>query len=74
MSTYGDDGVKKLVQLLQDELVMCMRLMGAPTIGHITKGMVDIRNLKDHFVQSPLDYLGHHTYEQMLPRAHYSKL
>jgi L-lactate dehydrogenase (cytochrome) len=74
MSTYGDEGVKKLIQLLQDELVMCMRLMGAPTINHITKDMVDIRNLKDHFVQSPVDYLGHHAYEQMLPRGRINKL
>ncbi|CAO3592846.1 unnamed protein product [Absidia cylindrospora] len=74
MSTYGDEGVKKLIQLFQDELVMCMRLMGAPTIKHITRDMVDIRNLKDHFVQSPLDHLGHHAYEQMLPRGLISKL
>ncbi|KAI8089873.1 FMN-dependent dehydrogenase-domain-containing protein [Halteromyces radiatus] len=74
MSTYGDEGVKKLIQLFYDELVMCMRLMGAPTIKHITRDMVDIRNLKDHFVQSPLDYLGHHAYEQMLPRGRINKL
>ncbi|KAI8342531.1 FMN-dependent dehydrogenase-domain-containing protein [Chlamydoabsidia padenii] len=74
MSTYGDEGVKRLIQLLQDELVMCMRLMGTPTIGHITRNMVNIRNLKDHFVQSPLDYLGRHTYEEMLPRGRINKL
>ncbi|CAO3620244.1 unnamed protein product [Cunninghamella echinulata] len=74
MSTYGDEGVKKLVNLLRDELIMCMRLMGAPTINHITRDMVDIRNLKDHFVQSPVDNLSLHAYEHMLPRGRINKL
>ncbi|KAI8393625.1 FMN-dependent dehydrogenase-domain-containing protein [Radiomyces spectabilis] len=74
MATYGDAGVKRLIQLLKDELVMCMRLMGAPTLGHITRDMVDIRNLKDHFVQSPTDNLSGSSYEKMIPRGLLSKL
>ncbi|CAO3627328.1 unnamed protein product [Cunninghamella blakesleeana] len=74
MSTYGEEGVKKLINLLKDELIMCMRLMGAPTINHITRDMVDIRNLKDHFVQSPVDNLSIHAYENMLPRGRINKL
>lgn len=69
MSTYGDAGVKRLIQLLQDELEMCMRLMGAPTVHHITRDMVDIRNIKDHFVASPFDHLSHSAYERMVPRG-----
>ncbi|KAI9243356.1 FMN-dependent dehydrogenase-domain-containing protein [Phascolomyces articulosus] len=74
MSTYGQAGVTRLIQLLQDELEMCMRLMGAPTVQHITRDMVDIRNLKDHFVANPMDHLSHSAYERMVPRGMLSKL
>ncbi|KAI8139565.1 FMN-dependent dehydrogenase-domain-containing protein [Fennellomyces sp. T-0311] len=74
MSTYGQAGVTRLIQLLQDELEMCMRLMGAPTVKHIQRGMVDIRNLKDHFVANPVDHLSHSAYERMVPRGLISKL
>ena len=53
---------------------MCMRLMGAKTIEDITPDMVDIRNLKDHFVANPTDYLAKHAYEKMQPRGNLSKL
>ena len=51
-----------------------MRLMGARTIEDITSNMVDIRNLKDHFVANPTDYLAKHAYEKMHPRGNLSKL
>lgn len=41
MSTYGDDGVYKAIQILKDEMVMNMRLLGAPTIGHLDDTFVD---------------------------------
>ena len=52
-----------------------MMLMGAKTIEDITPEMVDIRNLKDHFVSSPTDYLAEQTYERMYPKEYrFSKL
>ncbi|CDS13225.1 hypothetical protein LRAMOSA05403 [Lichtheimia ramosa] len=69
MSSYGQAGVERLMQLLQDELVMCMRLMGAPTIADLKPEMMDIRNLKDHFVANPTDYLAKRAYERMNPRG-----
>ncbi|CAO3627949.1 unnamed protein product [Cunninghamella blakesleeana] len=74
MSSYGIEGVDHLLQLYRNELEMVMRLMGAPTIKHINKSMVDIRNLKDHFVSNPTDFLAYHSYEQMIPRGKLSKL
>ncbi|KAG0167500.1 hypothetical protein DFQ28_001707 [Apophysomyces sp. BC1034] len=74
MSTYGDEGVIRMIELLQQEFEMCMRLMGAPTIKDITRDMVDIRNLKDHFVATPSDYLSGTAYEKMIPRGLVSKL
>lgn len=52
---------------------MCMRLMGAPTIADLKPEMMDIRNLKDHFVANPTDYLAKRAYERMNPRGN-SKL
>ncbi|KAI7859964.1 hypothetical protein BDC45DRAFT_431621 [Circinella umbellata] len=74
MSCYGSKGVEKLLQLYQDELEMCMRLMGARTIADIKPEMVDTRNLKDHFVANPTDYLAKNAYEKMVPRGNISKL
>ncbi|KAG2227703.1 hypothetical protein INT45_004745 [Circinella minor] len=74
MAGYGFKGVEKLLQLYQDELEMCMRLMGARTIADIKPEMVDTRNLKDHFVANPTDYLAKNAYEKMVPRGNISKL
>lgn len=41
MSTYGEEGVCRLLQILKDEFEMNMRLLGAPTIADVVPGMVD---------------------------------
>jgi L-lactate dehydrogenase (cytochrome) len=53
---------------------MVMRLMGVTSIDQIKPEMVDIRNLQDHFVANPKDYLGSYAYDKMYPRTHFSKL
>ncbi|KAI9248255.1 FMN-dependent dehydrogenase-domain-containing protein [Phascolomyces articulosus] len=74
MACYGDQGVERLLELFQNELCMCMQLMGVSSIEEIKSDMVDIRNLKDHFVANPVDYLAKKTYERMYPRGNISKL
>merc|ERR1711879_977312 len=37
LASYGEKGIVKMVQLLQDELQMVMRLSGTPKISSITK-------------------------------------
>ncbi|CAO3587108.1 unnamed protein product [Absidia cylindrospora] len=74
MSSYGVEGVDHLLNLYKNELEMVMRLMGARTLKDITRSMVDIRNIKDHFVANPTDYLAHNAYDQMRPRGKLSKL
>ncbi|KAI8059998.1 uncharacterized protein B0P05DRAFT_581422 [Gilbertella persicaria] len=74
MSTYGVAGVERLVELLQDEFEMVMRLMGVTRIADIKPEMVDIRNIKDHFVSNPVDHLFNSAYERMQPRGQLSKL
>ncbi|KAK4685865.1 L-lactate dehydrogenase (cytochrome), partial [Tremellales sp. Uapishka_1] len=41
MSTYGEEGVSKLFDILKDEFEMNLRLLGAPTIADVVPGMVD---------------------------------
>jgi L-lactate dehydrogenase (cytochrome) len=53
---------------------MVMRLMGVTKIADIKPEMVDIRNIKDHFVANPVDSLAHAAYERMQPRGNLSKL
>lgn len=69
MSSYGVDGVDKLVQLLKDELEMVMRLMGTPTIADIKPEMVDIRNIKAHAGSFPSDHMALSTYDAMKTRT-----
>lgn len=42
---------------LQDEFEMNMRLLGAPTLKHIRRDMVDASNLKSHVALVPGDRL-----------------
>lgn len=43
MSTYGDDGVFKAIQILKDEMVMNMRLLGATSIEQLNDKFVEFR-------------------------------
>ncbi|KAG2207031.1 hypothetical protein INT46_001876 [Mucor plumbeus] len=74
MSAYGVEGVEKLLELFQNEFEMVMRLMGVTRIEDIKPEMVDIRNIKDHFVANPVDHLANASYERMQPRGNLSKL
>eukprot|EP01117_Protostelium_nocturnum_P010234 TRINITY_DN3672_c0_g1_i1.p1 TRINITY_DN3672_c0_g1~~TRINITY_DN3672_c0_g1_i1.p1 ORF type:complete len:521 (-),score=254.01 TRINITY_DN3672_c0_g1_i1:40-1602(-) len=65
MAAYGQAGVERAIQLLKEELEMCMRLMGTPTIKDIKRDMVAIDSLHLHFVPSPKDYLMSKIYEPM---------
>ncbi|KAJ1570073.1 hypothetical protein HK096_003025 [Nowakowskiella sp. JEL0078] len=48
MSTYGQKGVERIIDLLSDELEMVMRLAGAPTLSHAVPAMLDIGSLQSH--------------------------
>lgn len=43
MSTYGVDGVYKAIQILKDEMVMNMRLLGATSIDQLNESYIDTR-------------------------------
>lgn len=70
MSTYGDEGVYRAIQILKDEMVMNMRLLGAPTIQHLDESFVDVSALNRH---TPDDRLFSGVYEPLEPPAFRSK-
>lgn len=66
MSTYGDDGVSKAIQILKDELVMNMRLLGASSISSLNETYVDMGALNSSI---PNDRLFSEVYEPLaLPK------
>lgn len=62
MSTYGDDGVYKAIQVLKDEMVMNMRLLGAPSMDSLNESFVDTSALNRSV---PADKLFSEVYEPL---------
>ncbi|KAJ3030860.1 UNVERIFIED_CONTAM: hypothetical protein HDU68_007503 [Siphonaria sp. JEL0065] len=73
MSTYGQEGVEKLLDILREELEMVMGLMGVTSIDQISEDMVDSRNLGTH-VSVVKDHLHEGVYEPMKTPEFKSKL
>jgi len=70
MSSYGQQGVERAIQLLKDELEMNMRLIGARTVEELDESMVDTRALTTHIVAVPSDSLGLAVYDPLkIPKA-----
>merc|ERR1719462_575234 len=57
LASYGDKGIVRMVHMLQDELMMVMRLSGTPDVASITEKHVITKNLADHIVPLPADNL-----------------
>lgn len=64
MSTYGDDGVVKAMQILKDEMIMNMRLLGVTSIDQLNEKYVDVRNFSNRFV--PEDKLFRNVYQPLI--------
>ncbi|ODQ79316.1 hypothetical protein BABINDRAFT_161727 [Babjeviella inositovora NRRL Y-12698] len=68
MSTYGEQGVRKAINILQDEIEMNMRLLGVTSIAQLSEKYVDVLGLKNGR-GVPEDYLFREVYQPMaLPR------
>ncbi len=61
MSSYGEPGVNKAMQLLKDELTMNMRLLGVTKISDLNPTYLDIRGITTRSV--PEDKLFNNVYE-----------
>lgn len=69
LASYGQQGVERVLEMLKEEFQMAMMLMGTVTLKDIKPSMCNIRNLADHLVLAPQDFLATHTYEQLVPRS-----
>ena len=65
MSAYGQEGVERAMQLLKDELVMDMRLIGCNKISDLHPGLVDTRSLFVHGNPTPADSLSSTVYDPL---------
>ena len=65
MSGYGQRGVERLIDILREELVMVMRLMGCPTIQDIRRDMVDTTELSRRGGVGLRDMLGESVYQPL---------
>ncbi|EER28546.1 cytochrome b2, mitochondrial precursor, putative [Coccidioides posadasii C735 delta SOWgp] len=66
MSTYGVPGVERAMQLLKDEMVMNMRLLGCTSVDQLTPDLLDIRGLGHHSVPNPVDRLAESVYDPLV--------
>ncbi|KAI5852896.1 FMN-dependent dehydrogenase-domain-containing protein [Morchella snyderi] len=65
MSAYGEAGVNRAMQLLNDEFVMNMRLIGANKVEDLNPSMVDTRGLFTHTVSTASDTLSSSAYDSL---------
>jgi L-lactate dehydrogenase (cytochrome) len=67
MSAYGVAGVKRAMQLLKDEMVMNMRLLGCQRIDQLSPDLIDARGLAIRAVLNPVDTLSLEAYDAPAP-------
>lgn len=48
LASHGQAGVERCIQLLRDEFICCMRLMGVTSVDQICRNHVNTRSLLDH--------------------------
>merc|ERR1719192_1633414 len=53
LASYGEKGIVRMVHMLQDELLMVIRLSGTPNVASLTPQMCITRNLAEHIVPQP---------------------
>jgi L-lactate dehydrogenase (cytochrome) len=74
IGSYGVQGAEKVVEILQAEMEMCMRLMGTPTLKDIGRKHIITKNLKDHMSVPLHASLPEASYEPLKPVATSSKM
>lgn len=67
MSAYGQPGVEKAIDILEDELKLTMRLMGTPRLEDVRREMVKTGSLDVHGVAVPRDALAEEVYVPIQP-------
>ncbi|KAJ4171356.1 hypothetical protein NW754_013125 [Fusarium falciforme] len=65
MSSYGQEGVERAMQLLKDEMEMNMRLIGCAKVEDLNPSLVDCRALSSHAGGVPSDNLSSAVYDPL---------
>jgi L-lactate dehydrogenase (cytochrome) len=65
MSSYGQEGVERAMQLLKDEMEMNMRLIGCAKVEDLNPSLVDCRALSSHAGGVPADNLSSAVYDPL---------
>ncbi|RSM14912.1 hypothetical protein CEP52_001077 [Fusarium oligoseptatum] len=65
MSSYGQEGVERAMQLLKDEMEMNMRLIGCAKVEDLNPSLVDCRALSSHAGGVPVDNLSSVVYDPL---------
>lgn len=69
MSSYGQPGVERAIDILEEELVICMRLMGCTNLSQIQQQMITTTDLHNHSGSPLQDSLTLKNYEKLtLPK------
>ncbi len=66
MSSYGQQGVERAIDILEEELIICMRLMGCTSLKQIHRKMVTTSGLHNHSGSPPQDSLTLENYERLV--------
>jgi len=73
MASYGEAGATRVIEMLHEELILVMKLLGTPTLNDIRPEMVITRNLSDHTVFIT-DSLSSSIYQPLVPQSAFSRL
>ena len=74
LGAYGQEGVERALELLREELLMTMMLMGCPSIAHIRRDSVLTNSLTQHITAVPADHLAMANYQPLSLAVAHSKL
>ena len=74
LGAYGQEGVERALELLKEELLMTMMLMGCPTIARIRRDSVITTSLSQHITAVPVDHLAAANYQPLSLAVAQSKL
>ena len=74
LGAYGQEGVERALELLKEELLMTMMLMGCPSIAHIRRDSVITSSLSSHVTAVPTDFLANANYQPLSLAVAQSKL
>ncbi len=65
LASFGQAGVERVLDMLCDELRVCMQMMGCPSIAHIKTEMCITTDLGRHYTPTPQDKLSAATYQPL---------